>query len=88
MSFADVAVIHQDPWIRDRVAACVALTGSTAVRPEDWVAEHAWQLAKQDGWGAAWEAARLASKDGIGADETVITDAMILAAVQALNATP
>lgn len=88
MSYATVATIRQDPWIRDRVAACVATEG-IAGRPEEWPIVNAWQLAVQPGWAAAWESA-LAAHPGDpeyrpGADEAVITDGQILAAVQLIE---
>jgi len=87
MSYLTVATIRQDPWIRDRVAACVAVEGSGS--PEDWAMGHAWELAAQPGWADAWESAQ-ATHHGEpeyvpGADESVITDAMILSAVQSLT---
>ena len=87
MSYATVAVIRQDPWISDRVAACVALEGIPG-RPEEWPIEHAWELATQPGWAAAWESALAAHANDPsyrpGADEAVITDAQILSAVQTI----
>lgn len=89
MSYATVATMRQDPWIRDRVAACVATEG-IAVRPEEWPIVHAWGLAVQPGWSAAWESALAAHPDDPdyqpGRDESVITDGMILSAVQLINA--
>lgn len=86
MTYLIVAMIRQDPWIRDRVAACAATEGVSA--PEQWTMEHAWQFAAQPGWAAAWESALAVHPEDDylpGKDEAVVTDAMILAAVQSLT---
>ena len=99
MSYFTIAVMHQDPTLRARVAACCAAEGMPD--PESWAARHAWALAAQPGWAAAWESALVtndctdpaAPLDGTppqaggycpGADGTAITDGMILSAVQHL----
>ena len=88
MSYLTVTTIRQDPWIRDRVAACAAVEELPG-RPEEWFITHAWELAAQPGWAAAWEYALAAHPDDPdylpGKDEAVITDAMILAAVQSIE---
>lgn len=88
MSYLTVSEIRQDPIIRDRVSACIAVEGINSNRPEDWATEHAWQLAAQPGWSAAWESAQAShTEEGYepGKDPSVITDAMILSAVQAIR---
>src|SRR5690606_5672521 len=52
MTYAVVSTIRQDPWIRDRVAACIAL--ETSEVPEQWVVANAWALAAMPGWADAW----------------------------------
>lgn len=90
MSYLTISTIRQDPWIRDRVAACVAVE-KLSDQPVQWAVDHAWKMAAQPGWAAAWESALAAHPDGDpdyhpGADGAVITDGMILAAVQLLAA--
>lgn len=88
MTYSTIATLRQDPWIRDRVAACVATEGIEG-RPEEWPIVHAWGLAVQPGWSAAWESALAAHPDDPdyqpGDDEAVITDGMILSAVQLIE---
>ena len=86
MSYATVSGIRRDPWIKERVTACVAIEGGAS--PDQWVSDHAWSLAAQPGWAPAWESALAAHPEPEyqpGRDEAVITDSMILAAVQALR---
>lgn len=89
MTYATVAVIRRDYDLANRVAACVAVEG-LATYPEQWAGEHAWELAAQPGWAAAWESALANHPDDDeyrpSLDEGVITDGMILSAVQAIHA--
>ena len=90
MSYKTTFAISQDPYMRNRLAAAVALDGIEMNDPEDWVNVNRWKLATQPGWADAWEEA-LDNNSGDfgytpGNDETTITDAMILAAVRAVNA--
>lgn len=88
MTYAIVASISRDFDVARRVSACVAIEGVSAV-PEQWVAAHSWALAAQPGWAAAWGSALASHVDDEGylpgADESVITDGMILSAVQAIT---
>jgi len=84
MAYYDVALMTMDPDLRLRVKACVVLESIPSA--ESWVANHPWELAKQPGWDAAWASARAAGKESIGADEGVISDDMILSAVQYIYA--
>ena len=89
MSYATIAAIRQDPWLRDRVAACVA-TEPGGHNPDSWGPAHSWALAASPGWAASWASALVTHKSEAGyqpgSDEGVITDAAILAAVQGLMA--
>ena len=85
MAYADIAEIHGDYDLRQRMIACAA-TEHVAGSYEQWVADQAWALASQPGWESAWASAKAAGKTDLGADEGVITDAMILSAVQTLKA--
>lgn len=84
MTYADVAEIHADYDLRQRVVACAA-TEHVSERVEQWVADQAWVLAAQPGWESAWASAKAGGSTALGADEGVITDAMILSAVQKLK---
>lgn len=53
--------------------------------PEPWVAEHVWLLVSSPGWSAAWESAVASEIEDPGAQEGVITDGMILGAVQPMT---
>lgn len=83
MTYSTLADLASDPDITRRVTACAATLGEES--PSVWVASQAWQLAAQPGWDTAYEAARKNETPFPGRDEAVITDAMILAAVQALT---
>lgn len=89
MSYLDVAEIRDDGHIARRVMACVAVEDISA-QPGEWVAKYAWVLAAQPGWADAWAYAKAnhAGDDDYrpGRDGGVITDGMILSAVQAIHA--
>lgn len=72
-----------DEDLLNRVTACVAVEG--ARDPELWVQQHKWSVAAQPGWGDAWDYATNSGKTDIGKDPAVITDSMILSAVQAID---
>ena len=82
MSYLTHATISGDRNIRLRLLACAAQEGVST--PGPWVNAHALHLVGSD-WIAAWEYAVAAGgdPDSIGADEAVVTDGMILSAVQA-----
>ena len=86
MSYLSIATIRQDSWLQARAAACAAVEGEPS--PDQWVFTHSWQLAAQPGWGAAWDSALVSHPEDDyqpGRDEAVITDYMILSAVQKLR---
>lgn len=85
MSYLSTALIRQDSWIRDRVAACVALEG-VAGDPVQWALDRAWELATQPGWASAWDSALARDIAEPGRDAGVISDAQILSAVQSILA--
>ena len=53
-----------------------------------WAQQQPWALSAQPGWDAAYASAIAAKNPAPGADEAVISDGMILAAVQALRPPP
>ena len=94
--YSTIFAISQDPYMRRRIAACVALLGVELNAPEEWVEHNRWRLATTDGWADLWDA-KLAgpfeSEDAAnrytpGNDSDLITDEMILAAVEAIAADP
>lgn len=81
MSYSTIAKIAQDSLLGQRLTAAAAAEHKP--RPyTDWVAEFRWDLAATPGWSEAWESALAAGIENIGDDPGVITDGMILAAVQ------
>lgn len=88
MTYSTVSAIQKDAGIRERVSACISIEG-VSNSPEQWAADYAWRLAAQPGWAEAWEASletHTESEYEPGRDEDVITDSMILSAVQNLTA--
>ena len=75
-----IAAIAEDRDLQRRVTACMAQEGMD--RPEDEAYAWRWAIAAQPGWGAAWASAQAAGRSDIGAQPDVISDGMILAAVQ------
>lgn len=86
MSYMDVSVMARDGHLRERIAACAAKEGVTSPQPTQWADDHQWALAASPGWEEAWQYAREVGKiEHLGLDEGVISDQMILSAVQALR---
>jgi hypothetical protein len=69
--------------MRLRCGACAAVEGIPD--PENWAFRNALLIAAQPGWSEAWESALATGNEYPGSDDAVITDGMILAAVQAVN---
>ena len=93
MTYNTVATIARDFHLRERVAACASTEGEPS--PVEWAEAHMWRLAGSPGWADAWEyAINTTPADApppndvasIGRREGVVTDGMILAAVQPLRA--
>ena len=81
MSYMTHAEIVQSNSMRLRITACVAQEG--VGDPPRWVSTYIWTLPKAD-WIAAWEYMEASTPgDDHGANEAGVTDAMILASVQA-----
>lgn len=83
MSYRDIAELANDENLRRRILACAVQEGVEDV--DAWVSQNLITIAAQPGWDAAWGSAREARRYPIGDDPGVITDGMILSAVQALN---
>ena len=90
MSYQATADMIGSNSLRMRIVACAAQEG--VVNPDQWVAEHLWQIVTQPGWGDDWAYAQdnlnVNQNPDIGARTDVCSDAMILGAVQAVKALP
>lgn len=86
MSYLDTISVYDSLWLMRRCVACAALEG--IAEPEVWLTtQRRWQLATQPGWAAAWASFKVNHpNEDPGVREDVITDLMILSAVQAMNA--
>lgn len=85
MTYLNIATMGADSDLTSRIQACAAQEG---VKPDpfQWTTEHQLVLAAAPGWDQAWASAQAGGNAAPGRDAAVITDAMILAAVQALVA--
>lgn len=83
MAYIDVADMAANGHLRERIAACAVTEGVRDMHPRAWADQNQWWLAASPGWSEAWEYARAAENPNPGRDEGVISDGMILAAVQA-----
>ena len=81
--YISIADLADDRALQRRITACMAQDG--VARPEDEAYAARWAIAAQPGWGAAWASAQAAGRPDIGAQPDVISDGMILAAVQAVS---
>lgn len=86
MSYATIAEISQSGSLFQRLTAAAAQEGKSETAPSGWVSLHIWTLAASPGWSDKWESARVGGVTDPGANEAVITDADILAAVQPIPA--
>lgn len=84
MSYATQSLMAKDADLHDRIAACAATQPGITIQPLAWADQNQWHLSGTAGWGDAYAAAITAANPRPGWDDTVITDAMILAAVQGL----
>lgn len=99
MSYLTQSAIAANGYMSQRIAQCVTSEGHPDA--DTWTYEHRREWAASPGWDAAWESAMAShppdpdpdpnaplSTYDPGADEAVITDAMILAQVQLMWAAP
>ena len=84
MTYRTVADMVESTSLQRREWAALAKEGIDP--PESWQTEHRWKLAASPGWDAAWDSALAGHPDDPdydpGDDQGVITDGMILSAVQ------
>jgi len=87
MAYSDQAQLSNDNDFVMRLAACAAVELDFAPggdQPTGWAANNVWLIAASPGFADAYATAVLNGVPRPGNDPGVITDAMILAAVQAL----
>lgn len=83
MSYLSQAALVDDVPLRRRMVACASISGVDDA--DSWAHQTRWRFATQHGWESAYETALDNGKPKPGEDQTVISDAMILSAVQALR---
>ena len=83
MSYISQASLVDDVQLRRRIVACASISGVDDA--DSWAHQNRWRFATQPGWESAYETALRDNKPKPGEDQAVISDAMILAAVQALQ---
>lgn len=88
MGYFDVSELAANTDFLNRVAACYAVETplGTGELPPQWATEHSWDMASAPGFGDAYASAVAGGVPRPGADPSVITDAQILSAVQAVMA--
>ena len=87
MSYNAIYACATDPDFRNRVAACAVQEGAAPAGGEAYATQHALTIASRKDIEAAWSHSLAASPyhSRRGRDESIVTDQMILAAVQALK---
>lgn len=92
MGYSEQALLSSDQDFINRVAACAAveIPSSTEGRnqPTSWAIAHVWTVAAAPGFADAYSSALVNQVVRPGNDPSVISDAQILAAVQAIGDTP
>ena len=83
MTYATIAQMAGDNDLLQRAAACAAREG--IADPWGWAARHARQLAASPGWEDAYASALAAKTDRPGWSDAVVTDQVILTAVQLIT---
>lgn len=82
-TYATIALVAATPRFQERLVACAAQQG--APDPAQWVWQRRYTLAAAPSWAAkvdSWLAANPDGGDGWAHDQSVISDADILAVVQ------
>lgn len=83
MAYYDVSLLAADNDFISRTRAAVAVEG--VADPVSWTNEHMWQMAGAPGFGDKYSYAIATGVENPGRNESVIPDADILAAVQAIG---
>ena len=84
MSYNSIAQAAQDSALRLRVAACIAQESSGPDQPEALAALHMWRIVADGTIADSYAYAVATDVPNPGRDEAVVTDAAILAAVDAI----
>lgn len=88
MSYQAITSMRNSPSLTQRIVACVAQEGID--NPETAVSQYMWKIIARVDWVSAWDSATetytLDKNPDTGIRPDVITDNMILAAVQAVRA--
>lgn len=81
MSYSSIALMADDHDLRKRITACASQEGMRD--GQAWVTQNMWLLVATVGWDEAWDSALIVGIGRPGNMPNVISDLMILAAVQA-----
>lgn len=86
MSYLTITRMVQSGVLQQRMIACAAQELHDGQDPVTWVGLNTWLLCASPGWSEAWDSADAAAgaNGDHGHNEGVITDGMILSAVQGL----
>lgn len=84
MSYNHIADAASDSDLRRRVAACFAQQTTGTEQPEALASVHMWRIAADNDIAAAYAYAVATDVEQPGKSESVVTDAAILAAVDAI----
>jgi hypothetical protein len=84
MTYNAISQAAQDPDLRTRVAACFAQESSGPDQPEALAALHMWRIVADGTIADSYAYAVATNVPNPGRDEAVVTDAAILAAVDAI----
>lgn len=84
MTYANVADMVDSQSLRRRMLACTAQEGKVHPPdgPEAWLMPRIWEIVSTPGWEQAWAAAEAGGIPDPGGNEGVITDGMVLSAIQ------
>jgi hypothetical protein len=83
MGYFEISEMSRDVDLGARVQACAAQ--EIAGDPYQWQAANMLDVCASPGWDAAWSSALASGNPGPGKDPAVISDGMILSAVQAIG---
>jgi hypothetical protein len=89
MSYASNAAMAGSSSLQMRITMCAATQDLGGFPPQAWAQSNILAIVSADGWAEKWEQAPMYNPDGTrtdtGARDDVITDDMILAAVQTVR---
>jgi len=89
MAYYDQAQLSRDGDFNLRIAAAAQIEVDLgAESAQDWAVRHQWELAAAPGFADAYASAVAANNPRPGQDPSVISDAMILSAIQAMPPDP